>query len=174
MTQLRQRLQQITDEAPVERHPAQVEALRAEFGHTIQVVESELPISGYTCGVHSFGLIDDPTYRDVAGFGCGKTFAGAEFVQFLLANGLLEEKVAGVAGDLVIYFDGVAFKHVGRMAQDGRILSKWGQGYLYNHQVWEVPLDYGQVVRYFQGPGPDQGLDLFIAYAQSKGFQFET
>jgi len=48
VTLLRQQLQQMTEEIAVEEHPAQIELLRAEFGHTIQVVESESPIGSYT------------------------------------------------------------------------------------------------------------------------------
>lgn len=166
----------MTEELPVEQHPDRVEALRSEFGHTIKIVNSDLPISGYTCAVHSFCLVNDPTYIDVASFGLGKTFAGAEFIHFLLGQGLIEERMpeASTVGDLVLYFDGAAFKHVGRVSEGGRILSKWGLGYLYEHSVWEVPLDYGHKVQHFMGLDPEQGLDLFITYAKSKGFNFKT
>ena len=173
---LRLRLQQMTEELPVEQHPGWVAALRTEFGHTVKTVDSEFPIGTYTCGVHSFYLINDPTYLDVASFGLGRTFAGAEFIYFLLDHGLIEEKLpaAATVGDLVLYFDGAAFKHVGRVTEGGQILSKWGLGYLYSHQLWEIPAGYGQTVRFFHGPPPEQGLDLFIVFAKFKGFRYEV
>lgn len=173
---LRLRLQKMTEELPVEQHPGRLEALRTEFGHTIKIVDSEIPIGGYTCGVHSFSLVNDPTYLEVASFGFGKTFAGADFINFLLYHGLIEEKLseAATVDDLVLYFDGVAFKHVGKVSEGGRTLSKWGQGYLFDHPVWEVPSDYGKKVRYFMGLNPEQGLNLFITYAKSKGFNFKV
>lgn len=172
---LRLCLQEMTEHLPVGEHPAGIEALRADTDHTITIVESEHPIERYTCGVYSFHLVENSTYLSVATTGLGGTFAGAEFIQFVLRSHLLVElePEAATIGDLVMYFNRTEFKHVGRVAQDQRIQSKWGMGFLYNHEVWEVPAGYGDVVRYFMGTDPDASFELFITYAESKGFAFE-
>jgi hypothetical protein len=43
---------------------------------------------------------------------------------------------------------------------------------MYEHGVWETPLNYGDNVQYFVGPSEDASLDLFMQYAKSKGFTF--
>ncbi|MBU3591212.1 MULTISPECIES: hypothetical protein [unclassified Polynucleobacter] len=173
---LRLQLEQMTEAMPLSQHSHQIEVLRTEFGHTINIVDSEIPVDTYTCAVHSFGLIDDPTYVGVASHGLGNTFAGADFIYFLLSQNLIletsPESVA--ANDFIFYFDGDKFMHVGKILGGGRILSKWGSGLLYDHSIWEVPSGYGQTIRCFEGLDSDRGVDLFITYAESRGFQFHA
>ena len=174
MTILRRKLWEMAETLSLEAHPARIEALRAEHGHSIVIVESGHAVGGYTCAVHAFHLIGDPTYTDIAGWGMGATFAGAEFVEFLLSYTLLTPRSSSpVPGDLIIYLDAGTFKHVGRMKTEARVLSKWGLGLLYEHSVREVPLHYGQDVQYFVGTDDDASFDLFIRYAESKGFRFQ-
>jgi len=159
---------------PIGDHPARVEQLAAEIAHTIVLRESAHPLDRYTCAVHAFHLVEDPTYLKVVTTGLGSTFAGAEFIEFLLTHHLLKFRDEGDqhADDLVMYFEGEVFRHVGRVLESGRVLSKWGTGCLWEHQVWEVPRAYGDVVRYFVGPNEQQSYDLFLKYAESKGFEF--
>jgi hypothetical protein len=173
--ELRERLHGITLNLNVELHAARIEALRAEIPHTVFVRESCAPTDRYTCGVYVFDLIEDPTYIDIASFGMGTTYAGKEFIDYLLRTGLLAEKAGALitAGDLIMYFQDRQFKHVGRMQSASRVISKWGTGLLYEHDTWEVPADYGETIRYYQGPDKDESLELFLSYAKSRGFRFE-
>ena len=175
MSDLRYNLMKITEDAPSHEHPAHIEHLRSETNHSIVVVESEHPIERYTCAVHAFHLTGNATYEEVASYGLGLTFAGSDFINFLLEYQLLTLRVESciLPNDLVIYFDNGIFRHIGRMKTNHRVLSKWGTGCLYEHRVWEVPSTYGEEVRYFIGPDEDSSADLFIQYAQSKGFVFE-
>jgi hypothetical protein len=66
---LRERLLNITLNEVVAEHPAMLEALRAEIPHTVAVKRSDYPLDRYTCAVHAFSLVEDPTYESVAGFG---------------------------------------------------------------------------------------------------------
>lgn len=174
LTALRHKLSDVTQNVAVPEHLAHVEALRTETNHSIVVVESQHPIDRYTCGVHAFHLIEDPTYLSVACSGLRRTFAGTEFIDFLLERQLLtpREGSSAIPDDLILYFDNEVFRHVGRVRPHHRVLSKWGAGHLYEHQVWEVPFSYGNQVRYFVGPDKDSSCDLFIQYAESKGFSF--
>lgn len=175
LVRLRERLHWITENAELKDRWAHIEGLRTETGHSIELVKSEHNIERYTCCVHAFHLVEDPTYRDIAGFGLGRTFAGAKFIEFLLSNQLLAERQEDQArsDDLIMYFDDDHFKHVGKVINSGRILSKWGAGNLYAHDVWEIPVNYGGVVRFFDGPNDNQSLELFLKFAQSRGFTFE-
>jgi len=155
-------------------HPAILKNLRAEFEHSIEIVASEHPIELYTCGVHAFFLVDDPTYVEVATFGLGRTFAGPDFIRFVLERGFLEplDSTHDVHGDLIMYFQEGEFRHVGRLMTPDCVLSKWGTGHLYKHGIWEVPSMYGEEVCLFKGPNKEQSLELFITYAGAEGFTF--
>lgn len=172
--ELREKLQHITDEFPAEQHPLMIQELALLSGHSIKLVDSQYPIAEYTCVVYSFGLTKDPTYLSVASFGFGRTFAGAEFIHFLLDHSLLTERQTGqaFAGDLVVYFGNDLFKHVGTVLACNQVLSKWGTGHLFEHSTWEVPTNYGDHVKYFKQLAPEEGLDLFIKYAEVDGFTF--
>ncbi len=171
---LRQRLTIITEQSPVNEHPVLIKQLRTPIEHSIVVLESGISIDQYTCAVFAFHLAGDPTYVDIASFGLGKIFAGKEFIAFLLSNNflVLREAEEISQGDLVIYFENGDFCHVGRIASTKRIVSKWGAGWLYEHGLWEVPNSYGHEVRYYVGPDQDTSFDLFLKYAESKGFNF--
>jgi len=173
---LRDRLTEITENPRVREHAAQIEALRAETGHSISVEQSVRPLQKYTCGMHAFHLAGNPIYERVATSGNGETFAGTEFINFLLQQQLLIHRPfeAVVTNDLVVYFDGIVFRHVGRVAGPSRVLSKWGTGCLCQHALWEVPANYGNEVRYCVGPNEASSLELFLKYAESKGFNRES
>ena len=171
---LRKRLMDITETADLTDHPALIEEMRTQFCHTIARRQGPAAVDRYTCAVYAFDLVEDPTYVSIATFGLGRTYAGAEFVEFLLENGLLTERPleGGVEGDLVMYLDDGRFRHVGKLHTPNRVVSKWGTGHLWEHELWEVPLNYGNELRFFEGPVDDAGLDLFIKFAESKGFLF--
>lgn len=156
------------------RHQARfLERLRQTHPHTVKVLKSRVPLKRYTCGVYAFDLVGNAEYAQIAGFGFGRTFAGAEFLHHLIDQRLLEPRASGAAisGDLAIYFQDDKFVHVGRLLASQRVISKWGTGHLCEHKLWNVPLSYGNEVRFFRGTSRMESLELFIGYAKSKGFR---
>lgn len=172
---LRSAITDITEGSSVEEHVGLLEELRQRLGHTIRPVESQESLAGYTCAVHAFHLVANPTYVDVASFGLGRTFAGKDFVEFFMRTDTQHpiDEVATQPDDLVVYFNGDDFCHVGRLISPGRVLSKWGRGLLVVHGLWEVPTSYGTRVAYFRNLSPDASLDAFLRYAESQGFNFD-
>lgn len=53
---------------------------------------------------------------------------------------------------IVFYYNGndVFSFHSGIIQQDGKIISKWGEGGLVRHELTDVPIEYGQSYRYFK------------------------
>lgn len=51
---------------------------------------------------------------------------------------------------IAVYFAGGAAKHFGRI-EGNRIISKWGRGYAWKHDLFEVPLSYGNTVKFSNG-----------------------
>ena len=172
---LRDLLHKITENALVDDQAEQIVALSNVHPHEIEPLDSQHPIGKYTCVVHAFCLVGDKTYEDVASFGIGRVYAGKEFMEFLLERRLLRELKAceAKANDLVIYFMNGEFRHVGRINAQGKVVSKWGVGGLYAHALFEVPISYGNEVKWYIGLDADQCFNLFIQYAKYNGFQFE-
>ena len=169
---LRKFLDDVTKSKPVSRHRALVEDRRSEYMHSIFAVESKVDVDTYTCAVHAFDLIEDPTYLKIANYNIRGTFAGKKFVKYVLENKLLTAlpKTSQGLSDLIIYFKNNEFKHIGKVNSGNRIISKWGEGLLWEHKIWEVPESYGNEKRFYAQPSTCTGLEMFCAYAETRGF----
>lgn len=64
------------------------------------------------------------------------------------------ERTIPIEGAIAVYFDkGNRVQHVGRVAEDGDIVSKWGEGgHVFKHKPALVPTSYGVRVEYFRKP----------------------
>ena len=177
---LRRRLQEITDEAAVFNvTPSELEHMIAELAsthpHSIRCVEKEQ--SFHRCFAHAFQLTQSKTYDLIADIDASSGrevfFAGSEFAQSLIENGKLQEISQNEAqpGDVVIYSDDEEMpKHAGRIVADGkRIKSKWGGGrLLFEHLLYEVPQCYGKLVRFYRTILTKEAEWAFLEFAKSR------
>jgi hypothetical protein len=96
----------------------------------------------------------------------------------VLANSLFVEKLAQVCmivpqqsttyslGDMVLYYAGRKLAHAARVAvPDGALRSKWGTGYVYEHQLWEVPAPYGDTFNVARAPSPLKVIEALQEWA---------
>lgn len=118
---------------------------------------------------------EKPEYEAIAAHGRGRIYAAGAFGHWLLDRGLLVEVSQAEAreGDLVFYLsnDG-RFKHAGLCRAEGRVISKWGIGHLYEHGVFEVPDSYGNKVRFFRSLSYDEAFGHFMRFAEDNGMTF--
>lgn len=163
---LREDLDRITDDPDCSRHPHLINALE---GHAIRVLESSRPLARYTCFMHVVGLYDQEAYVEVAISGDGSIFANSTFIAYLIEQGVLSEKPTAERGDIVLYFRDGSPTHAGIAIGDGRLISKWGIGHLYEHDVYEVPAKYGQEIRYYHRLAPEASLEHFLEFAAQQG-----
>jgi hypothetical protein len=174
--ELRKKLEEMTRVDDVSQHPVLLAALSREYPNTIVLLDSPHPIRRYTCMMHVLDFAEKPDYATIATHGRGEIFAASAFAHWLLDKGLLVELKQEDAreGDIVLYFneDG-RFKHAGLIGANGRVVSKWGTGHLYEHELLEVPECYGTTVRFFKGPSYDDAFDHFLQFAEDNGMRFE-
>jgi hypothetical protein len=167
---LRQRLHEITENGNPSSHQKLIGDLRERHSHTITALELDAKY-GFNCVMHALDIIDHPEYVRLA-FACPHdVYAGAGFVNFLIDHGYLSEKATPAPGLLAVYFDGGKFKHVGLLLSETRLESKWGIGHLYEHELFEVPISYGNDVRYFTTLSPEEAVTAFSDFAESKGVE---
>jgi len=181
---LREKLSEITGGdgqtgSPISEHIKLIEALKTEDNHKITKVDNpwNRPLKNYTCAMDAFYLVDDSLYESIATYPkFSSTFAGSEFVHFLLDKKKLQEvHLADIQeGDFIIYFHNDKFTHIGRVISNNRLQSKWGTGEIYQHDVWEVPISYGDKVRYFRGLDETSSRELFYDYARNEGFTLNS
>lgn len=144
------------------KHQAAIATLAAIHPHTV-VFREIVPQS--TCAPFALGFTDIDAYRNIAMSGI---FAGKDFMEWLSQNRLTEIH-RPTSGCLALYFENDAWKHVGTVTEQGRVISQWGEFPVYEHDVFEVPQTYGGFVRYFTKPVPDDALRLFFEYAKTQG-----
>ena len=93
-------------------------------------------------------------------------FPNGSFVRFCIQRTYLAEipfeEVTN--NDLIVYFDSDCQpKHAGRM-RNMRIVSKWGSGNLWEHATWEVPISYGNSVRYFGALEEKEAIKHYLEF----------
>jgi hypothetical protein len=128
--------------------------LRHEYRHSISVVRwarREDPATyNYTCYMYAFDLMDHALLSSIA-HGAQDIYPGGEFTTFLIRNFLKEtEQDQARDDDLVLYFGEGTPKHAGKW-YTGNVRSKWGYySHLWQHGLYELPLEYGNDIRFFQ------------------------
>jgi hypothetical protein len=169
---LRKQLQEMTEVEDVTRHPALLAEITRNCPNTIALLESAYPLKRYTCAMHVFDFTEKPEYVAIAARGFNRVFAGGAFVHGLIDKGLLDEVAPAEAreGDLVVYFnDEARFKHAGLSLGNNRVMSKWGTGHLFEHDLFEVPESYGTKVRFFKKLPYEAACKYFRRFAQDNG-----
>jgi hypothetical protein len=172
MNSLRHELEDMTHVEDVTRYPALLQSVNAAHPNTVKLLDSPHPIHRYTCLVYAFNFAEQPEYVAIATQGLAVVFAGRQFAHWMIDHGHLSEVTAEDAstGDMVFYFDGQGqFQHAGIVNGGNRILSKWGTGHLYEHELLDVPESYGTQVRFFRSLPFEDAIQRFVEFAREKG-----
>lgn len=166
--ELRQALREITELPPEEipNHPALVAALRSTYPHGIVEVTDpvviHLPLKKFTCFMHTFRLINASRaayLMDMLGIQ-----PKSDFVAHLVARHLSEISAEDVEdGDFVLYSRNQEIMHAGTVSA-ARVVSKWGVGWLWEHEVFEVPAQYGDKVHFYRRIEQREAEQLFVSY----------
>lgn len=145
----RQKLENICKE-PLEKQILSVEKLRDSTRYTIELVEETInEASTYNCYEYALGVHNELDFR---GFLTkNKDLLDSGRIASLIKNGLLKQNDNGL---LVIYLNRGLPKHAGILQRDGKLISKWGKGHLWEHELWGVPISYGSERSIFNGPDP--------------------
>jgi hypothetical protein len=165
LPELRARLQDIVCTEDIDEHPSAIENLKSEFPHTIQLVEQTNPTLPRTC--YDWALDLNPELTHWIGL-CElpELFPGLQFVSTLIPhlNTISESDVRN--DDLILYFDEQIPTHAG-LATKSRVISKWGEGHIYQHGLLEVPSSYGNRIRFFRKIPSSVATMRFVKYVRA-------
>lgn len=170
--ELRSALEQITKgEADIAKHPALVAALPSHSIQHVPASDARSPrFPEYNCFAFAFNLAESERFRAIASRFSG-IHADETFTRYLLDRGVLSELAAQPADGIILYFQGEAPTHAGKLLGD-RVLSKWGVGQLWDHKVWEVPTQYGETVKCYQSIASRASEAAFIDFASLRGVRY--
>jgi hypothetical protein len=165
----------MTEVEDVTQHPALLAEITRDCPNAIVLLESPYPLGRYTCAMYVFDFTEKAEYVEIADRGFNRVFAGGAFMQGLIDRGLLHELGPAEAreDDLVVYFnDEGRFKHAGLCLRNNRVMSKWGTGHLFDHELFEVPESYGTHVRFFKKLPYKLAFEHFRRFAKENGILF--
>ncbi len=155
--------EQIAQNLEFESHAAKLEELRELFSHSIAMLQFQEPLQDCNCVMYALDFrIEEPSSI------LGRFYASTSYLRNLIDQGHLnkiEDKQE--KGSLAVYFNNNKVEHVGVVRTAGRVVSKWGIGYLYEHGPWEVPSSYGNSLSYFAPIDPDHAYDLLRAFQRA-------
>jgi hypothetical protein len=161
-----QRLTQPPEDAGIEWLDVQIlemEKLRGRIPHSVRLhTRFSEAIHDLNCFMFALGIAPEA----VSDMRLAQVFPGQRFVRFLLANGHLREEKAEAS--LVIYFRDGAPQHAGKL-EAREVISKWGAGgtHIWQHDLWDIPSDYGSEAHFFANlPG---AVKLYRTWAVDQG-----
>lgn len=161
---LRTRLEKITCNSNIDGHPLAIEALRVEFPHTIRFAISADPVLPQNCFEWALDLCREIAHW-VGTCELPDLFAGSKFVQELLPYLVPVPESDATEGDLVLYFDGQMPTHAG-LIKGSEVISKWGKGHIYQHGRLEVPISYGDTMRFYRKLPGSALTTRFVEYVR--------
>lgn len=142
---LRDALQEIANYGKPEQHEADIASLRKYYRHSIQIEKDLNPREReqFNCYMFALGIENEKWARNLL---AETGLPSSTIITDAMSNfGIgLESN-----GQIVVYRDNVqTYKHMGRVKEDGSIVSKWGMGRIWRHGILEVPVAYGDFVGY--------------------------
>ena len=148
---------------------AEVDRLREIHSHTISGIylkNPPIPVREFTCFAFALGLV---TWRKSAILLSQpvRPIISQAFLSEMLSESIEVRARDVTNGTVAIYQVGDEFVHAG-IVHDGRIRSKWGNGYLWEHGEFEIPLDYGSNIRHFNVPGKKRITDILSRHAEQQ------
>lgn len=167
---LRKELEKIAREKDISTHPAKIAALSRRFNCSLKILPDYVPMPGrnFNCYEYALGLnavLRNSTLVILSELGA---LVDYRFINYLKELSLLHKRSFDDLqdGDLVIYYQGTTAQHAGKW-RNGRVISKWGSGLIYDHELFEVPLNYGDPC-FCEAISSAVAKETFLNYARQR------
>ncbi len=150
--EFRKKLDEVTEGLPG-KHVKGIENLKADHSHNIRIYDNPNFVDNVDCFLFVFrdSIPSDllNAFEDLAEDNKGQS---EDIVNDLVLKGFISLHDDRRESDaIVVYFAGALAKHFGKI-EDNRIVSKWGGvGHAWKHGPFEVPLSYGETVKFSNG-----------------------
>lgn len=142
----------------IANHSTRIESLRTSFSHSIRMRANGVKSN---CFCYALGI---PYLKFNRLEGPGLSFIGDYLESDALMKALMEIGWETKRdGDIVLYFENRIPSHAG-LIENESVVSKWGNYPVYEHQLDEVPLSYGEMAGIYRKLSPCSPFDLFMDY----------
>lgn len=169
---LRKQLESITQAYPRHQQWAYLERLAQYNNHNIRPMADPWPEHNYTCLVYALGLTSSRVYQQIVARN-EEVFAGPEFALYLINQQALNTVNQPKPGDIVLYSTSFEHRHeichAGVINDSGLVVSKWGLGSMWQHELFELPSSYGKHASFYTAINSERMLNWFLKYARSRG-----
>ena len=167
LNQLRLELDQATHGFP-RKHIQRIEDLKKTYPHHIRHHGNPNIFESDDCFLYAFrNILPDNLRDDFINLIDKESGALEEICRDLITEGFVSLHDEKRDDDkIVVYFNRDSVKHFGMIDGD-RVVSKWGRGYTWKHDLFEVPLSYGYTVK-FSNDNIDQDVFRRIIETHSK------
>ena len=159
--EFRQKLEEATNKTHPREHAQLVDSLKDIYPHSIRCLSSPLTNDRYAPKV--INTIEDCflyVFKDIFSHKMLKAFKKVldifemhykDIGIRLISEGILELHNSWKDDDhVVVYFNNSIPVHFGKIDKRA-IISKWGVVHVWMHGLWEVPLSYGNTVKFSDG-----------------------
>ncbi len=114
----------------------------------------------YNCFLYALGLHENmEIVKETDGF------IFSDFIKHLIDTGEMKETHQKNPDSIVLYKneanDPQEFTHSGFVKEDGKIISKWSWGPTLIHDLFDIPLSYGNRVVYYEAIPKEKALKLY-------------
>jgi hypothetical protein len=147
----------------LELQPEVVRSLANRYPHSVevfrQVVEADVRTWQFNCHAFAMGLSSTDDYWRI-NTERPNVIASGRFVEALLSGVTPIRASEAADGDLVVYY-ATTVVHTGVVA-GSRVVSKWSMGHTWRHGLLEVPVPYGDAVKYFRRLPLDMVVERYV------------
>ena len=164
LIRFRQKLEEATQGIP-RKHPQAIASLSKSYPHSISLqCNPNYMDSTSDCFLYVFEQRIHPALVNKIRNIDTETSERPDFFQKLLLRHFIELHASReITDEVVVYFDGEIAKHFGIIIENDMIVSKWGIGLVWKHSVFEVPLSYGDIVKYSNGKVDNEILEELLS-----------
>ena len=163
--ELRKELERITndlaDHDRIGDQIGRIADLALRFPHSISIAQ-RAETCQFNCYQYSFNLVNVGRVDERITRG---KFPDREFARYLIETQLTEVALEDAGENDHLIYSAEEIQHAGRI-REGIVESKWGRGHLWRHQIYEVPSNYGDIVRCFSHMPQTHAIRAFVEWAE--------
>ena len=144
--------------------------LKKTYRHSISLVREA--VAGrpetfkYNCVQYAPGLVNPPREVVQVARRYEHIFPSPNFMAHLASSHLLELPEPQ-DGSIIVYWEDEEVRHAGKV-EAPLVISKWGEFHLWRHRIYEVPITYGSIVRFFEAINAEDATRLFLEYVEKE------
>lgn len=158
ISEFRHRLDEATQGFP-RKHIERIAALKNLYPHNIILHSNPNFLDSDDCFLYAFkNIIPNDLQKEFVDVVLENADQFEAICQRLVSEGFIAlHDEQNISDRIVVYFDGTVAEHFGKIEKD-EIISKWGKGYAWKHDLFEIPLSYGNTVKFSNG---EIDIDVF-------------